>query len=252
MALKTIVSDINEVEEKYRDLYEEQENNGETVYVLQLEGVDEHPEVSALRNAYKAEQEKRKKLSGQAQELEQLKAKLPEDFDPEQWEELKRKAEQSGDDAKVKQVQQEYEKKLQEAKQEADQLRTQLRNTTVERELADALEAAGVTEAALKRGAMALLRDQVQLDDDGNPQMDTRMGPKPVSEAVKQWVQTEEGASFVSRPRGSGAKGSQSTTSKRSFGDMSAAELAELRRTNPTEYDRLRTEYYGEGGRRAH
>lgn len=245
MALKTIVSNLDEVGEQYRDLYEEQERDGETVYVLQLEGVDEHPEVAALRNAYQAEQSKRKKLSGQAQELEQLKSKLPEDFDPDQWEELKRKAENSGNDEKVRQVQQEYERKLQEAQQETEQLRGQLRTTTVERELSDALEAAGVTEAALKRGAMALLRDQVQLDDDGKPQMDTKMGPKPVGEAVKGWVQTEEGASFVSRPRGSGAKGSQSTVNKRSFGDMTGSELAELRQTNPEEYERLRNDYYG-------
>jgi len=246
MALKTVVTELESVEEQYRDLYEEQEHDGETVYVLQVEGVDHHPEVAALRNAYRAEQDKRKKLSGQAQELERLKSQLPEDFDPGQWEELKRKAEQSGDDAKIKQVQQEYERKLQEAQQEAEQLRNQIRTNAVERELTAALEAAGVTDPGLKEGAMALLKGQVQLDDNGTPQMDTNLGPRPVADAVKQWAQTERGQAFVSRPTGSGAKGSTGSNAQRKrFQDMTGAELADLKRQDPQEYKRLRDEFYG-------
>lgn len=242
MALKALVTDIEDVEEKYRDLYEEDDDGN---HVLQLAGVDDHPEVKNLRSAYDKEKDKRKRLSTEAEDLRRLKAKLPEDFDPDQWEELKRRAEQSGDAGKVKQVQEEYERKLTEAQQEVTSLKEQIRSNAVERELAQALEAAGVTSPALKRGATALLKGQVQLDDDGNVVMDTKMGPKPVADAVKQWASTDEGKDYVSPAKGSGAKGGGgSKGAAKKFNEMTGAELSALRQSDPAEYQRLRDEYH--------
>lgn len=242
MALKAVVTDIEDVEEKYRDLYEEDADGN---HVLQISGVDDHPEVKNLRSAYDKEKDKRKRLSTEAEDLRRLKEKLPEDFDSDQWEELKRKAERSGDDQKVRQVQQEYEKKLREAQEEVTSLKDKLRRSSVERDLSQALEAAGVTSPALKRGATALLISQVKVDEDGNTVMDTRMGPKPVAEAVKQWAATDEGKDYVSPAKGSGASGSggRKTVAKK-FSEMTGAELKVLLQESPDEYQRLRDEHY--------
>ena len=198
MALKAVVDDIEGVEEAHRDLYTEGEDGK---YVLQVEGVDHHPEVAGLVQSYGKEQKSRQKYKA---ELDKLKSTLPEDFDPEQWEALKQKAEHTGDDAKVKQVQQEYERKLEEARNEAAQLKEQLRNTSVERDLTAALEKSGVTNPALKSGAMAMLRGSVKLDDDGNPVMDTKMGPKPIADAVNQWASSDDGKHYVTVDNNSG------------------------------------------------
>lgn len=47
MALKAVVSDLAEVEEPYRALYEAMDGR----FVLALEGIDDHPAVASLRNA---------------------------------------------------------------------------------------------------------------------------------------------------------------------------------------------------------
>lgn len=241
MALKAVVTDIEDVDEQYRDLYQEDDDGN---HVLQVSGVDDHPEVKNLRTAYDKEREKRKKFSGESEELRRLKEKMPEDFDPEQWEALKRKAEQGGDDQKVKQVQQEYERKLQEAQAEVTSLKEKLHSQSVERELSQALEAAGVTSPSLKRGATALLKSEVKLDDDGSVVMDTKMGPKPVKEAVKQWAATDEGKDYVSPAKGSGAGGGGGPKgAARKWSEMTAAEKSALRQEDPAEYERLRDEH---------
>lgn len=246
MALSTVVTDLEQIDESIREHYAEQEIDGETVYVLQLTEVDSHPEVRGLSGAYQSEKQKRQKMAEAKRELDRLKAQMPEDFDPEEWKRLKEQAQNAGDDDRVRQIQQEWQRKVEEAEQRAQAAEQKLRTTTVERALSEALEAAGVTRPALKRGAASLLRDQVQLNDDGEAAMETRLGPRPVSEAVKQWVQTEEGAEFVAPATGSGAKGSTGSGGQRKrFEQMTGAELAELRQKDPQEYQRLRDEYYG-------
>lgn len=202
--LKAFVANIEDVEEKYRDLYEEADDG----YVLKVEGIDDHPSVAGLRSAYRKEQERRKALGTEIEDLRQLKQKLPEDFDADEWHRLKKSAKDTGDPDKIKAVQAEYEKKLEEAKAENATLKEQIRKGAVERDLQAALESAGVTSPSLKKGATALLQSGVYQDDDGNVVMDTRMGPKPVTEAVKAWASTDEGKDFVSPARGAGAKGS--------------------------------------------
>ena len=243
MALKTVVENIEDVNEAHRDLYEADSDGW---YVLQVEDVDNHPDVKNLRTAYDKEKDKRGKLSREADELRKLKNKLPEDFDANKWEELKRKAEQSGDDQKVKQVQQEYEAKLAELSKERDTLKEQMHAKSIESELSQALEAAGVTSPSLKRGATALLKSDVRLDDDGKVVMDTKMGPKSVAEAVKQWAATDEGKDYVTPPKGGGAKGTNGAKPSKKFSEMTGAELAALRKSDPQEYDRLRNEFYGQ------
>ena len=243
MALKTVVTDIEDVEESYRDLYTEDDDGN---FVLQVSGVDDHPDVKNLRKAYEAEQEKRKRQGKQLEELKHLKEKLPEDFDPEQWEALKRKAEKSGDDQKVKQIQQEYEQKLEELRQEANAAKEKARSQSLEQELSQALLAAGVTSQTLQDAAasMFLRRGKVRIDDEGVVVMDTTMGPKPVKGAVKEWAATDEGKDFVSPAKGSGAGGGGGPKgAARKWSDMTAAEKSALRQEDPAEYERLRDEH---------
>ena len=242
MALKTVVENIEDVSEAYRDLYEE---GADGQYVLSVEDVDNHPDVKNLRTAYDKEKDKRTRFSKDSDELKKLKSELPEDFDSSKWEELKRKAEQTGDDQKVKQVQDEYERKLAELTQERDTLKEQMHAKSIESELSQALESAGVTSPSLKRGASALLKGEVRQDDEEKVVMDTKMGPKPVAEAVKQWASTDEGKDYVTPAKGAGAKGTSSTKTSKKFADMTGSELAEVRKSDPQEYQRLRDEHYG-------
>lgn len=72
---KAVVDSIEEVEEALRPLYEQGEDGK---FYVQVEGFDPR-EVSALR----------KEAADRRKALQELKGKVPDDFDPEEWKRLK-------------------------------------------------------------------------------------------------------------------------------------------------------------------
>jgi non-ribosomal peptide synthetase component F len=186
MALKTILETLDGVEDTLQPFYVE--NDGK--YVLQIEGVDEHPDVANLRNAYqrtKADREQAKtELKTLAQQLADMQANRP-------------------DEAQLVAMRQELENRAQAEAARAAELEARLMGVTRDRSLDEALAAAGITNPTYLKAARALLAPQVKVDGD-RAIIETDMGPMALQEHVKRWV-ASEGQPFVTPPSGGGARG---------------------------------------------
>jgi hypothetical protein len=131
--LKTKVSDINEVPEQLRELYEE---NEEGEFVLAVEGVKDHPDVTALKNALDRERTERKNFKKQ---LDELNTKF-DGIDLEKYNELLEKAEKDEEEESKKKgdtealIQKRLEKQQREYDRKLAQLDEQLKSVTSERD----------------------------------------------------------------------------------------------------------------------
>ena len=192
MALKVTVENLDEVQEEIRSFYTEA--NG--VYVLDVESVDDHPDVKNLSNAYQAEKVKRQE---QGQKLRDAQDKL-EDL------ESKPKGDQTQKDKQeIVHLRGQLEDERDIAINRASELEKQVYKLTVQNQLDDALKDSGITSPAFQRAAKAMLSDSIKVQD-GKPYFDTDMGPLSLKEYVKRWASSSDGSDFVSPPKGGGAK----------------------------------------------
>ncbi|HEX72690.1 MAG TPA: hypothetical protein ENN65_05200 [Candidatus Hydrogenedentes bacterium] len=189
MALKTVLETLDGLDEAIQPLYVEADGK----YVLDVEGVDDHPEVASLRNAYARTKEGREKA---LQDAAALRAKIAE-------------LEKGAPDAAAARAKlTALEERLAEAEAKAGEWQTKYVGVTRDQSLASALTQAGITEPAFVKAATAMLSGQVRLAEDGSAYVETAMGPKMLSDFVKTWA-GGEGAAFVSKPQGGGARSSE-------------------------------------------
>jgi hypothetical protein len=217
MALKTVIETTDGLDEAIAAFYTEQDGK----YVLQIEGVDEHPEVTSLRNAYARTKE------GQATaktEAARLKAQI---------EELQAGApDTAATQAKITAL----EEKLAALAGEAEAWKGKYTGITRDQSLQGALQQAGITEPAFIKAATAMLSGDVKLGEDGTAYVETSMGPKVLGDYVKSWS-AGEGAAFVTKPQGSGVTrgdiGGNPTPSKGSLAGSKLERQAALKARFP-------------------
>lgn len=186
MALKTILETLEGVDDALQPYYVE--NDGK--YVLQVEGVDEHPDVANLRNAYQRTKADREQAKTEIKTLSQQLAEMQQN---------------RPDEAQLVAMRQELENKAQAETARAADLESRLMGVTRDRSLDEALAAAGITNPTYLKAARALLSPQVKVDGD-KAIIETDMGPMALQEHVKRWV-ASEGQPFVTPPSGGGARG---------------------------------------------
>lgn len=201
MALSTVLDTLDGVDDALKSQYAEQDGK----FLLQISGVDDHPDVKSLKVAYERTKEARKEAETKAAQAAERLSSIPEDFDADVWAKAK---EGKADEAAIAKVQSAYEAKLDEADKKLKGLQASVVKTALERDLTEALTGAGVTDPSLAQGARALLAGMVQVGDDGNAFAETPFGPKPLGEFVKMWV-AGDGKSFVTAAKGGGAKGGE-------------------------------------------
>ena len=186
MALKTILETLDGVDDAVAAFYTEDDGK----YILQVEGVDDHPDVANLRNAYqrtKADREQAKtELKTLSQQLAEMQQNRP-------------------DEAQLVAMRQELESKAQAETARAADLEKRLMGVTRDRSLDEALASAGITNPTFQKAARALLAPQVKVEGD-KAIIETDMGPMALQEHVKRWV-ASEGSAFVTPPSGGGARG---------------------------------------------
>lgn len=188
MAHKTVLDTLEGVDDAAKPFYSEMDGK----FVLNVEGIDDHPEVRNLSNAYgrtKAD------LVAVKTEAASLKAKIAE---------LEKGApDTAATQAKLSAL----EARLAEAEAKAGEWQGKYTGVTRDQSLQAALASVGITEPAYLKAVTKMLSDQVKLGDDGTAYVDTQMGPKVLGDYVKAWAATE-GKAFVAPPVGGGAKGS--------------------------------------------
>jgi hypothetical protein len=214
MALKAVLETLEGVDDAIQSFYTEA--NGK--YVLSVEGVDDHPEVANLRNAYSRTKEDREKAKSEAQTL---KAQI---------EELRKTApDTAATQARLAQMQEQLEA----ATAQANEWQSKYVGKARDEALLQSLMAAGVVDPGLQEGAIALLSRKVKLGDDGTPYVESDMGPKVLGDYVKAWA-SGAGKSYVSPASGGGATGSKGgTTGRKPLTQMTEAERREFKQSDP-------------------
>jgi hypothetical protein len=218
MALKSVIENEADIPDGLKEHYKETTIAGKPMFVLSVEGVQEHPDVLNLKSAHERQKATNKTLTT---ELATVKARvegLPDDFDADAYEALKTAADGKAPpktDEQVAQVRQQLEKKhnteIGKKDERINVLQSQINKLTVEEGLSKALDEAGV-DPAFKPGAMALLKSKgavklVEEDGEFKALVETDMGPMPVAKYVQDWSGSDEGKIYVKKPTGGDAPG---------------------------------------------
>jgi hypothetical protein len=198
MALKTVLETTDGLDESLIPLYIETDGK----FVLQIEGVDAHPDVANLKSAYERVKADRDTVKAERDQFKTKAASLPEDFDPEKWSKFK---DGKPDEAALVSLRQELEADRDSWKLKAEKANEAARKNALDRDLTDALNDAGVINPSFAKAARNMLASDVQMSDEGKPFIDTDMGPLGLAEHVKRWA-AGEGKDFVTAPKGGGGK----------------------------------------------
>jgi len=229
MPLKTVLETLDGLDETVQSLYTQTDAG----YVLDVEGVDAHPEVANLKSAYERTKADRKAAMEERDALKDRLSGIPEDFDPDQWKQLK-SGQAKADPEELVKLRQTLEAERDEWKQKFEGEVSRNRQIAVERTLDSALAEQGVTNPTYVKAARVLLSSQVQTDAEGNPVVETDMGPVPLADHVKRWV-AGEGKAFVTPPSGGGSRGndgSGTASAGKKAKEMSEAEKGRFIREN--------------------
>lgn len=220
--LRAIVETLDDIPEALRDAYVP--IDGGDGFALDLdETVESLPRINTLRNAYRAEQEGRKKLIGRVKELETKFGNIPEDFDPAEIETLRAAAKKNGksdganghDDGAFAKLREQMEKRSAAEIEKRDGrisvLEREISRRVIDHGVDAALDEAGISPK-FKAAARALLKERglVKLvEDDGTFEaiVESDMGPVSAREFVKSWAASDEGRAFVMPAEGGGATG---------------------------------------------
>ena len=200
MALKALLETLDGVDDAVKPFYAERDGK----FVLDVDGVDDHPDVANLKNAYQRTKDDREKAKSEAASL---KAQI---------EELKKGApDTAATQAKIAQLQEQ----LDTANAQIVDWKTKYTGVTRDQALTAALQTAGITNPTFLKAAQAMLAGSVKLGEDGTAFVETSMGPKMLGDYVKGWA-AQDGKDFVTPPKGGGAGGNDhphtGTTMKRS------------------------------------
>ena len=192
MGLKVTVASLDDVQEGLREHYTETEDG---IFVLQVEGVDDHPEVKNLKSAYTAEKAKRTEFSGKVTEMTARIAELEAKPSPT-----------AKDDAEMVRLRAQIEAERDDYKAKYEAAEKRVYGLTVETQLDGLIREIGITQPAFAKAAKHMLSANVKLVND-TPIVETDMGPVPLGDHVKRWA-AGEGKAFVDPGRGGGASGS--------------------------------------------
>jgi len=215
MGLKSIYSAGDEIPAEHKSFYKEEGDK----FVLDVEGIDDHPKVRGVITANRENVKKRDEYKAKVTELEGKVAGLPEDFDADEWTRLKAgdggkpdEAIQALKDQHTKAVQTLKEKHAADLAERDTQIGERdgyIDRTLVDGGLKDALLDIGVNPELLD-GAMASLRGNVKVQraDNGDRKaiVETDLGEVAVGDFVKDWS-AGKGKAYLGKATGPGGNG---------------------------------------------
>lgn len=221
MALKAVLDSLDSVDAAFHDLYAEKDGK----FILQVEGIREHPDTLALSNALARVRTEKGDLATKLAEAEGRLEGLPDDFNAEAYEELRAQAD-AGDgkdvDARIEQLRSQHEARIkaQETKHQnalakvqgdLDKKVAQLDRTVIEGGLLAAMDEANI-DPKHRRKLAPYLRSlgKTKLVEEGGEMValvETDLGDVPVSKFVADWAASDDGKEYVGKPTGLDAKG---------------------------------------------
>jgi hypothetical protein len=263
MKLPILVEDQTKLPEGFTDHYVEQENGS---FLLDVEGVDNHPDVHGLKTSLQKQKTDREKLRTERDSLLTYSKLIPEGMTTDELQKALEKFKagsgdgdgdgkgdgDGGDDAsaKLNLLRETLEKKFQKELGERDTTITKkestIRRLVVETALSSALTKNKVTNPAFQKAAKTLLAPNVKISENDKGDfvgmVDTDMGEVTVEQYVKDWANGDEGFSFVEGNTGSGAPGSKNRSGKKEltrtqFDELGPAQRAEFTKNGGRIFD---------------
>lgn len=227
MGIKAVLESADDVPEAMKDFYKEEKGK----FVLDVEGIDDHPKVRGVITANRANVAKRDEYKSKVDELETRLSEIPEGFNAEEYLTLKANAGDPNDpnkkrinDEHIQSQKQLYETQIANLKKkhqtdiEAKDAALNERDGYIDRSLVetglkDSLLEIGVVPELLD-GALASLKPSVKVKrfDDGNRKavVETDLGEIEVKNFVSDWASTK-GKAYLGKATGPDAKGSTTT-----------------------------------------
>jgi len=207
--LKAVLTSLDGIDAAIQPFYTEKDGS----FILNIEGVPEHPEVKTLQSALTAARKDAKDAKKEVTDIKTKYANVPDDFDADAYHAVmdggKDINKQLTDQAA--RLRKESDTKIAAATAETEKYKTKLTKVVSESALNNALQECNVAPEMVKP-VRAMFGQQVKVEFEGDEPVVTLDG-LPVSEKVKAWAATEEGKHFVraadnsgggSRPNGPG------------------------------------------------
>lgn len=201
MPLPAVIAALDNVEASHHDLYTETEDGR---FVLDIDGdIAGHPSVAPLENAYRKEQDKRKR---QGRELDALKEKLSADTDGTDG--------TAGDKPLAatarRRLEAAHRQDLEAATSQGERYRVALEATLVEAALTNALVEANIA-APFMKAAKAMHRANLTVVEENGVFNVVASGsgdgsdqPQSPDRYIAGWANSDEGRAFIAAPRNSG------------------------------------------------
>lgn len=219
MALKAVLESLDDVQAEIHDQYKETKVADKTFFILQVDGINDHPAVKNLKTAHEAVKTKRDEYKTQVDQFAERLEGLPEDFSAQMFKDLQAQAEGKGGKVTPEQIEQirqqeraKLDKETKPLKDRNQVLETELRRTKIDDGLVKALVDAGVSREFLG-AAKSYLKEQgtIELVEENgrfSVRVETQLGPQTLNDYVKEWMGSDEGKPFAGKVTGGDAGGS--------------------------------------------
>jgi len=202
MPLPAVIAALDNVDASHHEFYTETDQG---LFVLDIDGdIAGHPSVAPLENAYRKEQDKRKR---QGRELDALKEKLSAD--------AANGGENAAGDKPLaagtrRRLEAAHRQDLEAATVQAEKYRAALESTLVEAALTNALVAANIAAPFMKAAKAMHRANLTVVEQDGEfnvvsvtPGDDPEQSQSP-DRYIAAWANSEEGRAFIAAPRNGG------------------------------------------------
>lgn len=236
MKLKATLDTLDSVDEALKAAYTERDGK----FYLNVEGLQEHPDAQAVKNALDKTRQEKKSAETKLAEIQDRYAFLPEDFTAEEY---NRMVDNGGGDVDKRLADQrerltkQYDTKLAEREAKLDAA-----NKRADRLHSDAALNSAISESGIAKpfvaAVRAMFKDRVKVDYEGEDAIVT-IDSLPVSEKLKAWAQTDDGKHYVAAPTngGGGANGgagaSKDANNPWAKETMNFTKQAEMERSDP-------------------
>lgn len=202
MTLQAVLESLDNVDDALKPLYVEKDDK----FVLQVQGVENHPDTQSLVNAYERVKSEKNTLNEEVNGLRSKAKGIPEDFDMDVWSSAKSgKSDETAIAAAKAEVRAAMQAEVDEAVSKFKGLQTQFRQSTAEAQMTGALSKVGVNPD-LFDGARAVFSTNLKFNDDNTPYMESPVGPLAIEEFAARWA-AQEGKPYVLPAKGTDAKG---------------------------------------------
>lgn len=245
MALPYKVDNLEKVPEAARSLYEKKGD----VFVMGVEGVDDAPEVAALKSAFERTKAERDSLREKAGKVKDEDLVELDNLRKEKREQADKRAKEEGNWTELRaRLEKEHQDALSPVVADRDRMAKVVESLTVTNALQAAIAAAGIKDE-YRDAAEALLskRGPKVIWEDGKPKgvfPDELHGDQPIADFVTKWAKSDAAKPFlpVKTKPGGGASGTEGDPGKAS--EFAGKKWSEL---TPEQKVALTEEKYGAG-----